>query len=252
MKNIIALSLILVAAIAAYAQPISPIPPESGTWNTSRTKEQIPPPQPQMQDAVNKIRVCYPFQLQAASVRYAGDTLAGKAHGKGKALWLDDKEKIVAVYVGEFQYGFMSGQGKIYYPYMSYSFTAIWNWGDCSEVKSLSNDSLFALYKPKSDIPDEEFMEVVEDLPVGDYSQLQSNLVYPDLCRRMGIEGTVYVRAYVRKDGQVVKCEIDQSDNRLFNISACKAVLATSFKPAKQGGQAVHCQVSIPIKFMLR
>lgn len=104
----------------------------------------------------------------------------------------------------------------------------------------------------KEETHDDEFLEVVEDLPVVDNEDLQRKLKYPEMAQRQGIEGVVYVRVWVDKHGKPTKAEVDQSDNKLFNENAIKAAMSISYTPAKQGGQPVNCQVSIPIKFNLR
>ncbi len=93
----------------------------------------------------------------------------------------------------------------------------------------------------------------VEKEPGVDLGKLQSLVVYPDLARRAGVEGTVVLRVLVDKDGSVRRMVIESSDNQLLNPAAEDAIKKYGkFTPAIQNQQPIQCWVSIPIRFRLR
>ncbi|MEX2115938.1 MAG: energy transducer TonB [Bacteroidota bacterium] len=97
-----------------------------------------------------------------------------------------------------------------------------------------------------------EFLEIYETpQPVGGYSALRKNLTYPDMARKVGMEGTVVVIAFIDEAGIVRKAEIKEGIGLGCDEAATAAVLKTRFQPATQRGKAVKVRVSIPIKFRL-
>lgn len=74
---------------------------------------------------------------------------------------------------------------------------------------------------------------------------------YPELARRAGMEGTVFVRVWVDKEGKVRKVEIQKSDAEIFNQPAIEAAEQMIFTPAVQGGSPVSVWVAMPFKFKL-
>ncbi len=74
---------------------------------------------------------------------------------------------------------------------------------------------------------------------------------YPELARRAGMEGTVFVRVWVTKEGKVRKVEIQKSDAEIFNQPAIEAAEQMVFTPAVQGGSPVSVWVAMPFKFKL-
>jgi protein TonB len=53
--------------------------------------------------------------------------------------------------------------------------------------------------------PEEDFFVVVEEMPelIGGLASIQSNIKYPEMARRAGIEGRVYVQFIVNEKGEV-------------------------------------------------
>lgn len=90
--------------------------------------------------------------------------------------------------------------------------------------------------------------------PIGGFQAIQEKLVYPELARTAGIEGTVVVSAQIGVDGQVLATRILQSlgKNNGCDEAAVAAIKATKFVPAKRNNQPVPVWVSIPVRFKLR
>lgn len=104
----------------------------------------------------------------------------------------------------------------------------------------------------------QEIFEVVEDPPglLPNESEglrlLQSRIQYPELARRAGIEGTVFVQFVVDEEGNVVDpvCVRDPGGNTCEE--ALRAVRDSKFKPGRQRGKPVKVRFSLPVKFRLR
>jgi len=76
-------------------------------------------------------------------------------------------------------------------------------------------------------------------------------VVYPDLAREAGVEGTVLIRVLVGEDGFVKDAMIVQSIPMLDSAAADAAWTAV-FKPALQKDRPVAVWMVIPIEFSLR
>jgi TonB family protein len=96
-----------------------------------------------------------------------------------------------------------------------------------------------------------EFMAVDKE-PYIDISELQKRVVYPDIARRAGIEGTVNIRVLVDKKGKPKKYIIESTDSDLLNKAAIDAVMNSTFTPAIQGTTPLDCWVSIPMNFRMK
>lgn len=98
------------------------------------------------------------------------------------------------------------------------------------------------------------FFVAVEEMPepIGGIEGIQSKIVYPEIAKRAGVEGKVYVLAFVDENGTVRDAKIIKGIGAGCDEAALQAVLATRFKPGKQRGKPVNVQVSIPIVFKLQ
>ena len=75
--------------------------------------------------------------------------------------------------------------------------------------------------------------------------------VYPEIARRAGVEGTVWVKIWVDKEGNPKKAQVLKSDQELFNEPAINAAMSWKFTPAIMNNGPVAVWVSIPFKFKL-
>lgn len=96
----------------------------------------------------------------------------------------------------------------------------------------------------------DEFVSVEQEANL-DYAELQKRVEYPEMARRNNIEGKVTIRVLVGKDGKAMKSIVEQSDNKLLEAAAKKAVMETSFTPAVQNGTPVVQWISVPVSFTL-
>ncbi len=98
------------------------------------------------------------------------------------------------------------------------------------------------------------YFVAVEEMPepIGGIEAIQSKIIYPEIAKRAGIEGKVYVKAFVDEQGNVTKVELVKGIGAGCDEAAEKAVKETRFKPGKQRGKAVKVQVMIPVVFKLK
>ncbi|MBI5663066.1 MAG: energy transducer TonB [Ignavibacterium album] len=103
-------------------------------------------------------------------------------------------------------------------------------------------------------IEDEPFILFSEEMPepIGGIQAIQSKIVYPEIAKRAGVEGKVYVLAFVDENGDVRDAKIIKGIGAGCDEAALEAVKKTKFKPGKQRGKPVRVQVSIPVVFKLQ
>lgn len=74
---------------------------------------------------------------------------------------------------------------------------------------------------------------------------------YPRELRSQGVSGLVMVKCTIDEQGNVADTEIAKSSNEQFDKFALAALKKWKFKPARQDGNAISVQVTIPIKFVV-
>lgn len=98
------------------------------------------------------------------------------------------------------------------------------------------------------------YFVAVEEMPepIGGIGAIQQLIQYPEIAKRAGVEGKVYVLAFVDENGNVTSAKIIKGIGAGCDEAALDAVRRTKFKPGKQRGTPVKVQVSIPIVFKLQ
>jgi len=74
---------------------------------------------------------------------------------------------------------------------------------------------------------------------------------YPDIARKAGIEGKVYVKVLVDTLGNVTTVQVLKSSNPIFEQPAIEAAKKWKFKPGYQRDRPVRVWVAIPFIFKL-
>jgi TonB family protein len=88
--------------------------------------------------------------------------------------------------------------------------------------------------------------------PIGGIEAIQSKLLYPEIAKRAGIEGRVFVLTFINEEGNVISTEVIKGVGSGLDEAAVKAVRETKFTPAKINGKPVKVQVTVPIIFRLQ
>ncbi len=76
--------------------------------------------------------------------------------------------------------------------------------------------------------------------------------VYPELAIKVGLEGRVYVRVWVDKEGKPRKAIVIKSNADIFNQSAIEAAMHYRFTPAIMNKGPVSVWMVIPFVFRLK
>lgn len=103
--------------------------------------------------------------------------------------------------------------------------------------------------------PDEPvvFIVVEEDPePVGGLAALQRQIRYPELARKAGVEGRVFLQFVVDEEGFVSDVVVLKGIGAGCNEEAVRVLSEARFTPGKQRGRAVRVRMSLPISFRLR
>jgi protein TonB len=104
-----------------------------------------------------------------------------------------------------------------------------------------------------------EDIKIEDDAPPPDFVAFEKEPVaikqvkptYPEIALRAGIEGTVYVKMWVDKEGKVRKVVILKSDAEIFNQPSIDAGMQFVFTPAIMQKGPVSVWVAFPFKFKL-
>jgi periplasmic protein TonB len=87
---------------------------------------------------------------------------------------------------------------------------------------------------------------------VGGIVSIQNKIVYPELAKRAGIEGKVYVLVFIDERGDVNETKVIKGIGGGCDEAAVNAIKQIKFVPGKKNGQSVKVQVTIPIVFKLQ
>lgn len=87
--------------------------------------------------------------------------------------------------------------------------------------------------------------------PIGGIYAIQEKIKYPEIAKRAGIEGRVFVKAFIDENGNVAGSEIMKGIGAGCDEAALFAVKNTEFEPGRVNGKAVKVQITIPIMFKL-
>jgi TonB family protein len=74
---------------------------------------------------------------------------------------------------------------------------------------------------------------------------------YPEIALRAGLEGTVYAKIWVDKEGKVRRVVVLRSDAEIFNQAAVDAAMQWIYTPALDQNGPVSVWVTAPFKFRL-
>ena len=126
---------------------------------------------------------------------------------------------------------------------------------DISSTELDVNANVEAPPPPREEKKEEEptYFVAVEEMPepIGGIAAIQAKIIYPEIAKRAGVEGRVYINAFVDESGNVTKAVVLKGIGAGCDEAALKAVKETKFKPGKQRGKPVKVQVSVPVIFRL-
>lgn len=102
-------------------------------------------------------------------------------------------------------------------------------------------------------------IKIEDDGPPADFVPVEKEPVvvkkvepkYPELAMRAGLEGKVWVKIWVDKEGKPKQVVVLKSDAEIFNEAAVDAAKQFLFTPAYMNNGPVSVWVSVPFKFKL-
>jgi len=121
-----------------------------------------------------------------------------------------------------------------------------------SEEKLASIDEMAPPPREQVELQNEPtYFVAVEEMPepIGGLRAIQEKIIYPEIARRAGVEGKVYILAFIDESGTVTKAEVTKGIGMGCDEAAIDAVLKTKFKPGLQRGKPIKVQVTVPITF---
>lgn len=75
---------------------------------------------------------------------------------------------------------------------------------------------------------------------------------YPEIAKRAGITGRVFVKVLVDKEGRPKRAVVIKTDSDLFNDAAIAAAMKSAFTPALQNNHPIAVWIVLPYKFQLQ
>ena len=103
-----------------------------------------------------------------------------------------------------------------------------------------------------------ETFVIVEDMPQmlpnqqEGMRQLQGCVKYPEMAKRAGVEGRVFVQFIVDENGNVANPTVTRGIGAGTDEEALRCVRELKFKPGRQRGKPVRVRMSLPVTFKLR
>ncbi len=97
-----------------------------------------------------------------------------------------------------------------------------------------------------------EFTEVLPEFPGGQtklFEFLNQNLVLPQLNTDSQIQGKIYVKFVIKKDGSIDDIQVIEGIHENFNLEVIRVIkLMPKWVPGMQNGRAVDCYFTLPIQ----
>jgi len=111
--------------------------------------------------------------------------------------------------------------------------------------------ALVVLAAPAAAQQEEVVFEVVEQMPmlIGGLGSIQP--VYPEMERRAGVQGRVFLQFIVNEDGSVSDIVVTRSVSPGLDAAAVAALRSARFTPGIQRGRPVKVRFSLPVNFRL-
>ncbi len=107
---------------------------------------------------------------------------------------------------------------------------------------------------PEEEEDEPEIFVIVEQMPelIGGMGSIQSKVKYPEIARKAGVEGRVFLQFVVDEQGNVRDVVVSRGIGAGCDEEAVRVVSEAKFTPGKQRGKAVPVRMSLPITFKLK
>lgn len=111
----------------------------------------------------------------------------------------------------------------------------------------LSISSVALSQQPDPYLP---FAEVMPQ-PVGGMGEIYKKIEYPEMAKKAGVEGKVYLLVYINENGGVDDVKVLKGIGAGCDEAAVKGIKSLKFTPGKNKGVPVKVKLSIPVVFKL-
>lgn len=100
----------------------------------------------------------------------------------------------------------------------------------------------------------EEYLAFAASMPtpVGGLPSIYKKITYPKMAQQAGVEGKVYLIAFINKNGNVDDVKVIKKLGAGCDEAAIKAVKASEFTPGVSEGNPVNVKLSLQIQFKLK
>ncbi|MBK8945081.1 MAG: energy transducer TonB [Ignavibacteriae bacterium] len=99
----------------------------------------------------------------------------------------------------------------------------------------------------------DEYLAFAEQMPepVGGLEGIYKLIKYPELATKAGVQGKVYVLAFINEDGKVDDVKVVKGIGAGCDEATVEAVKKSKFTPGKSAGKNVKVKMSLQIQFKL-
>lgn len=120
-------------------------------------------------------------------------------------------------------------------------------------VSILIISSFFLLFSTLTFSQDDGYLAFAEQMPepVGGLPAIYKSIKYPKTAKIAGVEGKVYVLAFINENGGVDEVKIIKGLGAGCDEATIKAVKNAKFSPGKSGGNTAKIKLSMQFEFKL-
>jgi protein TonB len=126
-------------------------------------------------------------------------------------------------------------------------------------MRKISNQIIFLLFIISHIIANNNYSQSAEYLafadqmptPVGGLEAIYKNITYPEQAKNSGIEGKVFVLAFVNEQGSVDDAKVVKGIGYGCDEATVNAIKQSKFTPGKMGGKLAKVKLSLQIQFKL-
>jgi protein TonB len=112
----------------------------------------------------------------------------------------------------------------------------------------------FSFVNKFNDLQGVEYLAFADQMPepVGGLPEIYKNISYPEVAKRAGIEGKVYVMAFINEEGGVDDVKVIKGIGAGCDEATIDAVKNAKFMPGKSAGKPAKIKMSLQIQFKLK
>jgi periplasmic protein TonB len=108
--------------------------------------------------------------------------------------------------------------------------------------------------KAEAKADESEYPKIDDFVAVDNQAEIvkRSPATYPELASKARIEGNVYLKVLIDKDGKAKKAVVFKTDADVFNEAAIESAMKSTYKAATSDGNPVAFWLVVPYSFKLK